>query len=416
MNTKKQDRKIALLGWSLQSIEAVEELKRPYVVISMPSFEDYAKKYGIPFISWDMEEMMKETPMEQVYEKSRELVEILQQAGVDHVIPIFEDTVEWAGALNAWLKENKREFHHSLLFRHKAKMKRRAQIGGLKIGIFEEARNRDEVREFLKRVNDVLLKNDGEEFDPIHIKPFAKAGAVGHHMIRQEDEIYSRLTDDLFPCLMESHLDGTQLSCEVFIHKGEIKFLNITEYVEFGYSMMAPPSPTIEKNRPLVRKVVKQLVKTFEIENGFIHPEFFITEDGTLNFIEVAFRIPGGNIFDLIQESYGFNPFQAHILCCDPNTTEEELKDFFPNEKKARGYTGSLMVYPRVKEIKALNIPDHLEKHPGFHKHTMFPRKERKVPSMEGFGTPHGVVFFHHQDSEHVKPPLMDFNKHDFYI
>lgn len=406
---------VGIIGWSIPMIEAVEQLKRPYLVVGPPDWENYADKYNIPFVSWDFDKY-NNTAMEDIYNSSKELYEKLKAHNVEFTVPLFETTVEWSGALNAHLKEEPRIFHHSLLFRHKGRMKRRAQLSGLHMGVFEEARNKDDVREFLKRVNDVLLKLDGDEKEPIHVKAFDKAGDVGHRVISNENDIEEHLKDQDFPCLMESNLEGVEVSCEVFIHKGKIRFLNITEYVVFGYSMMAPPTPTIEKQRPAIRKAVEQLIEGFEIEYGHIHPEFFITEDGKLKFIEVAYRIPGGNIFDLIQKTYSFNAFQGYILCSDPQTTEEELSNFFPDEKKPKGYAGSLMVYPRIKKVRRLNIPQDLEEHPGFDKHDMFATGERKVPEMEGYGTPDGIVFFHHLNSDHVKQPLLKYVNHDFYI
>src|SRR5699024_6230781 len=105
-----------------------------------------------------------------------------------------------------------------------------------------------------------------------------------------------------------------------------------------------------------------------------------------------------------------------YILCCDPDTAEEEIRKFFPEEKKSNGHAGSLMVYPRVKQISNLHVPEELEAHPGFDKHTMFPPADHKVPKMEGYGAPHGVVYFHHHDSNHVKQGLQDFVDHDFYM
>ncbi|MDR6225105.1 ATP-grasp domain-containing protein [Desmospora profundinema] len=407
---------VALLGWSLPMMEAADRLNRPFVVVGPPGCEAYAKKYDLPFIGWDFDKLNKETKMEQRYERAEELYNRMREFGADLAIPLFEETVEWAGALNAHIRKDPRLFHHSLLFRHKAKMKRRALIGGLKVGVFEEGESKEDVRRFLRRVNEVHLKLDGEGLEPIHIKAFDRAGAAGHRLIRTENDIENQLKDDNFPCLMESHLDGVEVSCEVFIHKGKIQFLNITEYVVFGHSMMAPPSPEIEKRRPQVRAACQQLIDAFDIKYGVIHPEFFLADHGPIHFGEVAYRVPGGHIYELIQRTYGFSPFEAHLLCCDPDTMEEELLGLFPDETKPNGHAGSLLVYPRVKEIKSLRIPKELEEHPGFDRHNMFTPVERKVADREGYGNHHGTVFFYHGDSEQVRTPLTDFVDYDFYI
>ncbi|MTI79519.1 MAG: ATP-grasp domain-containing protein [Firmicutes bacterium] len=406
-------KKIALIGWNVSSIEAMEKLNRPFVIVSLPGFEDYAKQHNIPFVGWDFDTKLT---YKQVYDRSKELYQTLKEFQCDHAIPAFEETVEWAGALNAYFRNDPKIFDHSILFRDKAMMKRRAHIGGLKVGVFEEVDNKEEVRRFFRRVNDMLLRSRDNNHDPIHVKALNKAGAAGHRMIRSEDDIDKKLSEDNFPCLIESHLDGVEISCEAFIFKGEVKFLNITEYVVFGYSMMVPPIPEIEKYRPLVRKEVEKLVDAFDIKYGIIHPEFFIADDEHLYFGEVAYRIPGGHIFELMQKSYNFNPFEAHILCCDPNTEEEELDKIFPDETSAKGYAGSFLVYPKKKYITDVNIPKELEEHPCFEKHTLFQPAVNKVQDLEGYGNHLGTIFFYGDDSEQVHQQLMNYVDHDFYV
>ncbi len=162
-------------------------------------------------------------------------------------------------------------------------MKRRAQLGGIRVGIFEEAHDRDDVIRFLKRVNQTLLKLDGDPNDPIHLKAFDKAGCLGHRVIRTPDEV-DTIPDEEFPVLMESHLDGWEFAVEAWIHDGEICFLNISEYVTLGYSVFVPASPELEAWRPRIREEIEKLIKTFDLKSGFIHPEYFVTSDGTMYF------------------------------------------------------------------------------------------------------------------------------------
>ncbi len=267
----------------------------------------------------------------------------------------------------------------------------------------------------MKRVNVALLKMEGDKNDPIHVKPLDKAGSVGHRAIETAEEI-EVLTDADFPLLMESHLDGQEFSCEVFVHKGKIQFLNITEYVRLGYSNFVPPSPKLEAKRPMIRQAIQQLIDAFEIEYGVIHPEYFITPEGTLHFGEVAARVPGGHIFDLIERAYGFSAYQAQILCSDPNTTEEELRDFFPDDNESPGgHAGCLMVYPHKEYIKELEVPDSLENHAYFEKHDMFEPAQGKVADRIGFGNHYGTIFLYGEDSETMEYLLRNYEKYDFY-
>ncbi|GGO07091.1 ATP-grasp domain-containing protein [Saccharibacillus kuerlensis] len=397
----------ALLGWSLPVIEAADRMDRPFLVVGPPEFQEFADRNEIAFVAWQFERLN---------EQSGELAELLEQKGVKLAVPIYEETVEWAGALNARFQKDPRIFNRSLLLRDKGLMKRRAQMAGIKVGVFEEAYNRDDVHRFLKRVNEALIKLDGDINDPVHVKPLSKAGTVGHRLIREAGDI-DLIPDEDFPCLIESHLDGQEFSCEVFVHNGKIRFLNITEYVHLGHSNFVPASPELETWRPQIHAAIEKLISAFEIKYGIIHPEYFISPDGTLNFGEVAARIPGGHIFDLIGKAYGFNAYQAQILCSDPDTTEEELKAFFPKEvEDAKGYAGSLMVYPRVRLIQRLNVPTELKNDPYFDRHDMFIPATSKVAERVGFGNHYGTVFFYGDNSARMKELLLQYEDYDFYI
>ncbi|TLS38479.1 ATP-grasp domain-containing protein [Pseudalkalibacillus caeni] len=396
----------ALIGWSLPAIEACDKLDKPFVVVGPPEFEGFAEKNDIKFIGWNFD---------QLNEGSDQLFKKLKALGAEVAVPLYEECVEWAGALNSRFRNEPRVFNRSLLLRDKGMMKRKAQIAGIKVGVFEEAHSKEDVRRFLKRVNEALLKVEGDKNDPIHVKPLDKAGSVGHRAIENPEEIEA-LTDADFPLLMESHLDGQEFSCEAFIHKGKIQFLNITEYVKLGYSNFVPASPGLEDKRPLIRNAIQQLVDAFEIEYGVIHPEYFITPDGTLHFGEVAARVPGGHIFDLIERAYGFSAYQAQILCSDPNTTEEELRNFFPEDNgQADGYAGCLMVHPHVNYIQELEVPEELENHPYFEKHDMFEPSQGKVAERIGFGNHYGTIFLYGEDSETMRELLEKYEKYDFY-
>ncbi|WP_220182102.1 ATP-grasp domain-containing protein [Bacillus taeanensis] len=396
----------ALIGWSLPAIEACAKLNKPFVVVGPPDFESYAQKHNIKFVGWHFD---------QLNEGSDQLYKQLKALGAEVAVPLYEECVEWAGALNSRFREEPRVFNRSLLLRDKGMMKRKAQIAGIKVGVFEEARDKEDVKRFLKRVNEALLKIEGDKNDPIHVKPLDKAGSVGHLAIENFEDI-EMLTDADFPLLMESHLDGQEFSCEVFVHKGKIQFLNITEYIRLGYSNFVPASPLLEQKRPLIEKAIEQLIAAFEIEYGVIHPEYFITADGTLHFGEVAARVPGGHIFDLIERAHGFNAYQAQILCSDPNTTEEELRRFFPSkDEQPSGYAGCLMVHPHVNYVKELNVPDELEEHPYFEKHDMFSPPQGKVAERIGFGNHYGTIFFYGEDSETLRDLLKKYEAYNFY-
>lgn len=398
---------IALLGWSLRAIEAVDRMDRRYVVVAPSWAEEYATENDIPYVRWEFERLN---------ERSGEIAGTLKEMGVDIAVPIYEETVEWAGAINSVLLDKPRLLAQSMLFRDKSLMKRRAQLSGIRIGIFEEAHDRMDVVRFLKRVNQALLKLEGDPNDPVHFKAFDKAGCLGHRVIRSIEEV-DQINDDEFPALLESHLDGWEFACEVFIQDRKIRFLNISEYVHLGYSVFIPASPELEKWRPRIVQEIEKLIEAFDIDFGLIHPEYFIGKDDTLYFGEVAYRVPGGNAFELMERAYGFNPYQGMVLCFDPKTTEEEIAAFFPKEvEDAKGHAGCFLVYPRRRVVSELVVPEETENHPYYEYHDLRAPMEQKVAKRVAFGNHWGTVYFFGDDAEEMRRVLLRQEELDYYV
>ena len=398
---------IALLGWALGAIEAAEKFDRRYVVVAPDWAADHAEQHDIPFMAWNFDRLN---------ERSLEIAEKLRAEGVDVAVPLFEETVEWAGAINSVLLGNPQLHGQAVLFRDKALMKRRAQLGGIRVGIFEEAHDRDDVIRFIRRVSQTLLKLDGDPDDPIHLKAFDKAGCLGHRMIRTPEEV-DLIPNDEFPLLMESHLDGWEFAVEAWIRDGKICFLNISEYVRLGYSVFVPATPELEKWRPRIIEEVEKLIKTFNIEFGQIHPEYFVTSDGTLYFGEVAYRPPGFKAFELIERAYGFNAYQATMLVFDPKATQEEIEAFFPDPvADAKGHAGCFAVYPNRRVVSRLEIPEETLEHDYFEFHELPAPLESKVTKRSAFGTHWGLVFFFGEDPYELRDLLKHQEELDFYL
>ena len=398
---------IALLGWSINAIKAAQKFDRRYIVVAPDWAADFCTANNIPFIPWDFVRLN---------DRSMEIAEKLKAEGVDVAIPLFEETVEWSGAINSVLLNNPRMYGQSILFRDKALMKRRAQLGGIRVGIFEEAHEKDDIIRFMKRVNQTLLKLDGDPDDPIHVKAFDKAGCLGHRMIRTLEEI-DTIPDEEYPLLMESHLSGWEFAVEAWIHDGKIKFLNISEYVTLGYSVFVPATKELESWREAITKQIELLVKTFDIQFGLIHPEYFVNSDGTMYFGEVAYRPPGFKAFELIERAYGFNAYQASMLVFDPKSTKEEVDAFFPREVvDAKGYAGCFGVYPRRRVVSKLEMPKECIEHPYFESHELVAPAEETVPDRSAFGTRWGLVCFFGDDPIKMRDLLKSQEELDFYV
>lgn len=401
----------ALIGWSLPVIESMQKAEQPFVVVSLPIFESYAQEHNIPFVSYQLDEFGS-------HSNSLELTELLKPYNVKVAVPLFEETVEWAGALNSIYRDDMRVLNRSFLFRNKAMMKRKALLGGLKVGFFEEVNDMDQVHKFLDRLNEAELQLPGEEDAWFHLKPFAAAGTVGHYFIKSREEIYTKIKRTDFPCLAESHLNGKEFSCEAFVHHGKIQFLNITEYVKLGYSNFIPAGPELESKRSLIQRECQKLVDIFGIEYGMIHPEWFLEENDQLHFGEVACRIPGGHILELMSKAYGFDALLAFVLCHNPDLTQAELDQVFPAKKEQpETYFGNVMVFPNYGHISRLEVPEELLEEPYYLDNNLVePLGPMKISERTGFGNHFGTVNFGGKDASKMRKLLKHYEDVPFYV
>ena len=406
IHTKNKLGKLALLGYSIETMEAAKRLGYDFVNVVPEDFVAGLEKEGLEAVAWDFDKFS---------EDSYKLYDALKEMGVRHTIPLYEETVEWAGMLNSRFMDNPRLFNKCLLFRDKAMMKRKAQMSGIRVGVFEELDNKEQAIRFLERIHEVQQTEDHQAPSPIHLKPTRAAGSVGHVAVKAAKAI-EELDDSLFPCMAESHLDGQEFSVEAFVHDGQIYFMNINQYVRLGYSQFLPPAPYLENQRDKIRQAVEKLIKAFDIRYGIIHPEYFVDAEGELNFGEVAARVPGGSIFELIQRAYGFDPYAGLLLAADPASTAEEGQAFFPDEREPKGHAGNLLVYPKRQRVTALDIPDELISHPYFEKHNMFEPVTPKVAERAGFGNYYGTIYFFGEDPLKMEADIKHFEKMEFYV
>lgn len=137
--------------------------------------------------------------------------------------------------------------------------------------------------------------------------------------------------------ILEEYIDGQEYSGESIAYEGNYKLLAITEkhttgaphFVETGHLQPAPLS------KDVYEKVEQTLFKAFasmKIEYGAIHPEFRITKDGKIYFMEIATRMGGDCIgTDLTPLSSGYD-FMRMVIDVGCGRKPNFTKIFHPRE------------------------------------------------------------------------------------
>lgn len=122
--------------------------------------------------------------------------------------------------------------------------------------------------------------------------------------------------------ILEEFIEGPEYSGESIAYKGQYKLLAVTEkqttgaphFVETGHHQPAL------LDHEMYKKVEQTLYKAFaamKIEYGAIHPEFRITKEGKIYFMEIATRMGGDCIgTDLTPLSSGYDFMGMVINIC----------------------------------------------------------------------------------------------------
>lgn len=175
----------------------------------------------------------------------------------------------------------------------------------------------------------VDIENVISEFNfPLIIKPTDLSASRGVMKIDKREElkdaiIYSLGWSKKKECILEECVSGPEYSGECIAYNGKYNLLAITEKTTTG----APHFVETAHRQPaslssdMIDRVRETLFKAFSslrIEYGAIHPEFRITKDGRIIFMEIATRMGGDHIgteLTPISSGYDFIGMVIDISC-----------------------------------------------------------------------------------------------------
>ncbi|PSU35709.1 ATP-grasp domain-containing protein [Photobacterium lutimaris] len=159
---------------------------------------------------------------------------------------------------------------------------------------------------------------------PCFIKPIDQAGAVRAARLDNQDALEHWLAnwqDDGYQYEIDEFIDGTLYHCESILRHGEIIYSQVNEYSTPCFNItlgQALGSITLAETDPdhinisiMSRKVHALLAP---IKHGVTHLEVFKKHDGTLVFLEIAYRPPGNLASEMYLQRCGIPLKELHIF------------------------------------------------------------------------------------------------------
>jgi biotin carboxylase len=198
-------------------------------------------------------------------------------------------------------------------FRDKFAMATKAQSAGLTVPEFVAAINYDEVREYLSRVP-----------GPWVMKPRSDVSAIGIRKLEKAEDVWSAIEElNNREALRERasyHLLARFVAGEVFhvdslVEDGRVVFAGVNKYgrppLQVAHGGGAYISQTIRHQSAEKRKLLdinRRLIKAMGMQTGATHAEFIKSDaDGDFYFLEIASRVGGAYIADVLEAASGIN-------------------------------------------------------------------------------------------------------------
>lgn len=228
---------------------------------------------------------------------------------IDQIIALDEYDVENVATLREHLRLPGMGQTHTRFFRDKLAMRMGAQAAGIRVPAFTSVFNYDVVREYMGRVA-----------APWVLKPRTEASSMGIRKIQDSEQLwrtFDQLGDHQSAFLLEQFIPGDVFHVDSIIWDGKIVFANCARYGQPPFSVyhgggifttqtLAPRS----KEAQALKKMNTAVIEGLGMKQGVAHAEFIKGHaDGEYYFLEIATRVGGANIADLVEHSTGINPW-----------------------------------------------------------------------------------------------------------
>src|SRR5580765_4502207 len=230
-------------------------------------------------------------------------------------------------------------------FRDKYAMAVRARDAGLTVPKFVPAVNSDEIADYLNRVP-----------PPWVMKPRSDVSAIGIRKLENADEVWATIDElNQREALRERasyHVLAQFIPGEVFhvdslVHKGRVAFAGANQYgrppLQVAHGGGAYVSQTLPHDSPLKKKLLeinRRLIKAMRMETGATHAEFIKSDaDGDFYFLEIAARVGGAYIADVLEAASGINLWREWAKI--------EIADSRPRLKPRKEHAGIILSLAR---------------------------------------------------------------------
>ena len=272
---------------------------------------------------------------------------LARQRRIDRVIALEEFDVVTAALMREHLCLPGMSSSRAKVFRDKLAMAVHSQRAGVNLPEFVPLINQEEVKGFMERVRGPWIIKPRSDVSAIGIRKVDDAGEV----MRAMDEMNERenLRERASYYLLARFVTGEVFHVDSVVNDGKVVFSGANQYgrppMQVAHQGGAYVSRTVERGSNDEKSLFdanKRLIKALRLERGATHAEFIKSdEDGKFYFLEIAARVGGAYIAEVLEAASGVNLWRewARLEITDGKMSTSKIR---PTRKDYAGIILSL--------------------------------------------------------------------------
>ena len=238
---------------------------------------------------------------------------LARKAKVDRIIALEEFDVVTAALMREHLCLPGLSSSDAKVFRDKLSMAVHAQRSGINVPEFVPLVNPEEVDQYMKSVP-----------GPWVIKPRSDVSAIGIKKVSEPEEVWraidemnrrENLRERASYYVLARFIAGEVFHVDSLVNDGKVVFAGTNQYgrppMQVAHQGGAYVSRTLSRGSADEKELLstnKKLIKALSLERGATHAEFIKSDaDGKFYFLEIAARVGGAYIADVLEAASGVN-------------------------------------------------------------------------------------------------------------
>jgi biotin carboxylase len=226
---------------------------------------------------------------------------------IDRIVALDEFDLENVAALREHLRIPGMGLTTIRYFRDKLAMRGRAQESGIAVPKFIHVLNHQALNDFMERVEPPWL-----------LKPRSQASGIGMKKIQAAHELWpllDQMGDAQSNYLLEQFVPGDVFHIDSIVSERDVLFAEAHAYgtpplntSHDGGVFTTRTLPRASAEAKMLGKLNREVIESLGLLRGVTHTEFLRAhEDGKVYFLEIAARVGGAYIADVIEAATGIN-------------------------------------------------------------------------------------------------------------